>query len=548
MIEIKNKSIQWELLILFFLVSLTILSTVIKIKHGFDIDEGYAISMGMRLHAGDKLITDIWDPYQFSALFIKPFIDMVYSLEGNSQQIVLITRIFSVIIQAVVSIIVYRFLASETKNKFISLILSLCYFNFLPKQIQNIDHATTLVWFSTLFFISYLRYYKENKIDKLILMGIFYCCMVLAYPTQIILFPFILLIIFYVSITIKKINAICIFSIVCVVIGFITILCVNPLELIRNVKFIIMDGSHNFTFSYHFLRLIREIIRIVIYVIPLIVAACIINKLFRIKQNFVNISSILLVLWFGGIFILNFLGFPWPPISMYVRYFILCVIGFFLIEKNKNELKYLYILSFIMMSITFLSSNTGIDHASGFLIFISIISILIIFKQLNMQKLKKTIIISFLLFGTILLSEMMIKMNSVRITGTGFANRDSVHIMGINKLNNIYIQENQYKYYLEVDELLSQKDGKLIYCGIESLSLFDNNLHIVTPTTTGTPDFNSQWVEYYRIHPFDTAYLLIEQGSFNRVMDSILWSYFKENYQINEIYSSNLNILYVLEK
>lgn len=44
---------------------------------GADVDEGYGILLGYRLAVGDKLLLQMWEPHQtsaiFTALFVKPF-------------------------------------------------------------------------------------------------------------------------------------------------------------------------------------------------------------------------------------------------------------------------------------------------------------------------------------------------------------------------------------------------------------------------------------------------------------------------------------------
>lgn len=415
-----NKKKIWILGLLF----LTVLATCLKITQGFDIDEGYALSMGLRLQMGDRFIYNLWDPYQFSALFIKPWIALFMAVKGNTDSLVLFTRLCSVFIQLLISGLVYQYFKRVTQNTFLSIILALCYFNFLPKQIQNIDHATTLVWCLTLFLLVFLQPIAKRKVLNLVLMGVFYCGMVLAYPTQLILFPFILVALYQTSE--KKVSDCVVFSGVCCVIGCVTLLMVNPTILVQFVKYITMDGSHNFTISYHVSRIVRESIRLIIYVVPLVIGAIVVNKILKININFVNVCCTFCILWFGGIAAINVIGLPWPPLSMYCRYFVLTVMGFILIDKNERQLKWVYIISFLVMTICFFSSNTGIDAASGFIIFAALNAMLILFNKVTFEAVKKEQILGVLFITAILISQLLIKSNSVRITGTGFANRNSV--------------------------------------------------------------------------------------------------------------------------
>ena len=64
--KIKN---NWKNAILLILVSMSLL---VKIHLGFDCDEQYAFSMMYRFSQGQKYLSDLLDPYQFSALLMTP--------------------------------------------------------------------------------------------------------------------------------------------------------------------------------------------------------------------------------------------------------------------------------------------------------------------------------------------------------------------------------------------------------------------------------------------------------------------------------------------
>ena len=60
--------------ILWILILLSVVAAVNQLLIGFDIDEGYAVSMPFRLLQGDHLFADMWEVHQTSALLPAAFL------------------------------------------------------------------------------------------------------------------------------------------------------------------------------------------------------------------------------------------------------------------------------------------------------------------------------------------------------------------------------------------------------------------------------------------------------------------------------------------
>ena len=65
----KNKKI-WKKICIFAVIVYTLKNLLI----GTDTDEGYGIMVGYRLAMGDRLLLDMWEPHQTSAIFTALFI------------------------------------------------------------------------------------------------------------------------------------------------------------------------------------------------------------------------------------------------------------------------------------------------------------------------------------------------------------------------------------------------------------------------------------------------------------------------------------------
>ena len=68
-----------------------------------DIDESYAVTLGIRLISGDHLFKDMWEVHQTSAVLYAPFIAVYKWLTNGTEGIMVYLRIAGIMIQAAVS-------------------------------------------------------------------------------------------------------------------------------------------------------------------------------------------------------------------------------------------------------------------------------------------------------------------------------------------------------------------------------------------------------------------------------------------------------------
>ena len=75
----KNAGKKWFYLLIIALAAYTIKNIFV----GVDNDETYGIVLGYRLANGDKLLLEMWEPHQTSAIFTALFIiDFIYKAIG----------------------------------------------------------------------------------------------------------------------------------------------------------------------------------------------------------------------------------------------------------------------------------------------------------------------------------------------------------------------------------------------------------------------------------------------------------------------------------
>ena len=228
---------------------------------GADTDEGYGIVLGYRLAMGDRLLLEMWEPHQTSAIFTSLFISPFLRLTGGVKFLVIYLRAIYFVIHGAVTYFVYRTFRTcifhgEKRN---ALWLALVFFAVSPKCIYIPEYSNLHIWFFTLLCLSVLWYNGAESPLKgrrwlLGAAGVALACDILVYPSMVILFP-----VFFIYIwnsAVKKTDCL-IFTAPCFLGG---VLFVGYLfsymttdEIMQVVPHILSDGAHNDGFYQKFL-------------------------------------------------------------------------------------------------------------------------------------------------------------------------------------------------------------------------------------------------------------------------------------------------------
>ena len=547
-----EKQFGKKLLWLCFIV-LSLLATMSKIFVGFDIDEGYALALPYRLLQGDKLLTDMWEVHQTSAIFaaavLKPFVAICKSAEG----IVLYSRVISTVLHLVISIFCYRTLClyiSKTQAGFLALI----YYNFLPKWMMNVDFSIQFVWFFMLCMLCLLmgEYNRKNeKIKKmyvwLFLAGVSLALLVLGYPTMVFLYP-----VYVICILLTKGwekgqrgKGVLAFTGGC---ALLAVLFVGYLlsymsisQLFENIPHVFSDGSHQFSGSSKWSLWIGHIKDVVVQTIitgvPSLMAAGIGYALIHKKNRCsfaILFTNVYICLTSAIVVFADLLGIAWGPFRLQIRYILIFVLGFLLVGKVQDKKKARWVLQFAMISslIAFLSillaSNVGPTSSSSYLVF-GVMAVLWMvmemakpFKEIEVQKSNTKELqenqrkqgqrtagiynnLTYMALGLFLLSILFCKGYYVRVTE--YPPSDiCMERQQITKgpAKGIYVYPSEYEEMTETYELMRQysdADDQVLYLGTQALSNLYTDGKMVLPTTISTPAFNDQWVEYFEKYP-----------------------------------------------
>lgn len=182
----KNKKF-WKTICILAVIAYTLKNLFI----GADTDEGYGIMVGYRLAMGDRLLLDMWEPHQtsaiFTALFIAPFVRLI----GGVNYLNLFLRVVFFPIQAGVSVFLYKTIrkAAPQVDASVSALMGLLYYVTTPKSIFIPEYSNLHNWFFALMILCMVRYLTgEGRLRWLVFSGIFMTCDVLAYPSMVLVF------------------------------------------------------------------------------------------------------------------------------------------------------------------------------------------------------------------------------------------------------------------------------------------------------------------------------------------------------------------------
>lgn len=171
------------------LLVLSALATIKICLLHLSVDEEYAVTLAYRILSEDRMFLDIWEPHQTSG-FLAAFLCWLYqTITGTTEYLVLYLRVCGVLIQAGISLFLYRTLKMHF-SRYSALVAAFFFYNTLPKQIQTPEFSNMLIWFSVLAMLCFFRAcYSSHSRLWLAAAGIFLCALVLSYPSCILAVP-----------------------------------------------------------------------------------------------------------------------------------------------------------------------------------------------------------------------------------------------------------------------------------------------------------------------------------------------------------------------
>lgn len=542
---------QWSKKYIWLLfMGLSILASVSKIFVGFDIDEGYALALPYRLLQGDKLLTDMWEVHQTSSIFAAAILKPFLVISGSAEGIVLYSRVVSTMIHLLISFLCYgtlRLYISKAQAGFMALV----YFNFLPKWMMNVDFSMQFVWFFVLCILCILmgEYNRNKKQYKkmylwIFLAGVSLAFLVLGYPTMVFLYPVYVILLFMRKGWEKgeRIKSVLAFTGGC---GILAVLFLGYLlsymsisQLFENIPHVFSDGSHQFSGTSKWSLWIGHgkdvVVQTAITGVPSLLMAGICHALINRNQKnketgklpcysfCVTFTNVYISLTSAIILFADLLGVAWGPFRLQIRYIVMFVLGFFIIQRVQDKKMGKWVLQFCMMTslVAFLSillaSNVGPTSSSSYLTLGVMAMLWMLMEEIRQIKegeqsnaLSKSgamyLKLTYMALTLFLLSIIFCKGYYVRVTEYPPSNI-RMERMQIAKgaAKGIYVYPSEYEEMTETYEIMTQysdENDRVLYLGTQALSNLYTEGEMVLPTTISTPAFNEQWVEYFGKHP-----------------------------------------------
>ena len=502
------------------LLVLSVLAAVVKIFTGFDIDEGYAVSMPYRLLQGDRLFLDLWEVHQTSVFLPVAFLAVFDKITGATDGAVIFLRIIATLIHAGAAGAVYMSMKKRCNTAW-AVLLALLYFNLLPKWLISLDFSLQQVWGIT---IVLLLLEKETETGKKLysfLMGIVLAMTVLAYPGMVLAYPALLVSICMihkgeeVKTRFNKcllLTAGCAVMAVCFLIYVLSAMSVK--EFIESIPMVFMDGTHQFTMQTKLMVYAAQWLNVAKQLLILSVPSIIITIVFYLTTkrqagkekllsvfllSFVTVTSCLVIF-------ANVVGVQMGPFHFQVRYLLFFLIMFAVSIKNEDRV--LFWGPMFQMAVAFAAilifSNVGPDSSSSYLS-VGLIAGVILLDRITKSLGDKWNRAAYMVIALFVLSLIFCKAYYVRITEYGPSNiLEPRKQITAGAAAGIYVSETDYERIMSDYETIQNavtEQEKLLYLGTEGISNLYGNGEFVSPSTISTPAFNEQWVTYFEMYP-----------------------------------------------
>ena len=517
----KSYNCIWILLLV-----LSVAAAVVKIFVGFDIDEGYAVSMPYRLLQGDKLFLDLWEVHQTSIFLPVAFLAVFNKITGATDGAVLFLRIVATFVHAGVAGALYMALKKKCTTAW-AVLLALLYFNLLPKWLISLDFSLQQVWGITIVLLLLEKEVETGKKIYSFLIGVVLAMTVLAYPGMVLAYPALLVSIFMlhnkedVKIRFNKctlLTAGCAVMAVAFLLYVLSAMSVK--EFMESIPLVFMDGTHQFTMQTKLMAYAAQWLNVAKQLLILSVPSFIITFVFYCwtKRN-AGKEKLLLVFLLSFIAVTsclvlfaNVVGIKMGPFHFQVRYlffFLIMFVWSVIMLRSKDEKnRFLFWGPMFQMLVAFVAilifSNVGPDSSSSYLS-AGLIAGVILINRITERIGKKWNCAAYIVIALFVLSLIFCKAYYVRITEYGPSNiLEPRRQITAGAVKGIYVSEADYERIMSDYETIQKataENEKLLYLGTEGITNLYGNGKFVSPSTISTPAFNEQWVTYFEMYP-----------------------------------------------
>lgn len=477
------------------LICLVVLCLLWKTVTGFDADEQCAIVTAHRFIMGDRYMLDMFDAYQFSALFASPF--WYVSLSLFPAYPVIAFRLVSIVIYAFGSIPVYRWLARRTESSYIGLLSALVWITALPKSILSLDHSNLAMMFIT--YIVLLLDSWDKQHPRPVLMGVLVSALALCYPPMVITAVFVFLFMAFKGQLMEALK----YTVICFVLAGIVfapvIMNAGISGLLHGVHMILLDGSHSLPPAVKIAAMKADgnafahyAVRMCMYAAAaagLVTATEVIMKKTDLKPvRYLMIAAsipfchIIAILTLRG-------GSPIDYYDRYLLVLILTILAAIAHRDGRGLISCLYLVTAWIIAIAF--TNNGFFAADAYVM----ISVLLL-AAVAAASVKKKEISAFLTM--VLVSQCACLFLCARLTGTMPNSVFHEEFIGSGEFPFMKLEKQSadfFAYACSSEELM--ESDNLVVSGYDEYAYVILDKNILAPVTISTISYGPQWEEYY---------------------------------------------------
>lgn len=499
-----EKPSRYEEAEFFALLLLVIVSILVKVRLGFDIDEQYAFSMMYRFSEGQRYLADLFDPHQFSALLMTPLFLLCRNL--SIQYTVLLFRLFSAVIYAVGSIPIYWFVRKETGDQKIAMLSALFFFTLTPKSIISLEHSNLSNLFLIYILIDLYRYLKYHELHVIpfaaesVLLGV-------CYPTLVFLVvPVVIMMVW------KKDGRLILQYLGLCLIGALIFLIPALIYqkgfagVLSGVSMVLLEGSHQFSLKERMLSLLSDSYFFAKYLCAylLVSGAMLLWRKLVHRSVLCSVPDVMIFCmspFFTGI--IQVLLTTGAPCAGYTRYLLLLLVLLILsVKRNDAEMKRISLFLLLVVALMYLTSNNGLFGPAGFCAFAGI-GLILLFRDQTKG--------SSLLLCAAIVCQCSYYLLSYHVTGGGPESVFHFDLVSGTVVKGIYTEPVDDQFFRECAQIKTvSESGKVMLGGSDSYAYLAMNADVFAPTTISTPNYSSQWREYLDLKQAENFDLILE--------------------------------------
>lgn len=575
------------------MIILTLIGFLKGVFVSLDVDESYAVAQSFRLTQGDLLLSDMWEPHQFSAFLGAAFLKVWLLITGSVEYSVIYLRVVTALIHIGLGLALFLQLRKSQDRVFCAFLLFL-HLNFLPKWVQSTEFELMHYWFLLGIFLLLNQYFSSQKGNPLAAAGAGLCLLgsVMCYPSMLLLYPFFVLGIFVLERQLhglsgrRRLVGAASFTGGAGIagIGFLGYLFsyLSPAELIACLRKIAHDPSHNgLSLKERFWLIYFEEARAMLqdYLMYFLISAVICMILWLVLRAVRHRGSVhpepvvlsvflLTAVLLCAVQLFKTLFGDQNQFYYQGRFLAVSVPACYLgIRYHDRMARWLYLLvlpGLLSLPAVLVMTNMGVNVSIA-KTFPAVLGSLLIYEEYGklqlLDKDEKIVVLAMqrMIMLFLLAGLLVCRLLLIRITGCGeYTVFDPLEKMESGAAKGIYVQQKTARVWNQNNEELSQyleEGDRLLYVGAENLIYVRDGIRAATPSTQGTTVFDGNFLSWYEedadrmptVVVIDKTFETEEEYNY-RDENAAVYAWIEENYGDARVAETDYMIIYRLDK